>query len=491
MNIQTEHLENRTARFTVEVDTDRFEQAKRKAARHIARQINIPGFRKGKAPYNILVQNGLEPQIVMDAVEELSQEIYRETLEQSDIDPYGPGSFDDYQMEPAITFIYTVPLQPVVDLKDYRAIRLAFEEPAVSDESVDEAMKRLQQQEALVEESQQPAAVGNRVIVDIHSEFVDDPALSEEEATTEQPAKGASFVHEHDGQIFLDPADEPILKGFKDAVVGAKVGDSLEFELEVPGDDEEYADIAGRKVHFHVDVKKIEVVTLPSLNDDFAARLTEEGEEPMTLLQLRMKMREELQKQVTQQANENYASQVLGEIVKQADVSYPDAMLDDQVESMIRDLDRRLQQQGMNLDTFIRLTGSSMDGLKAQYREPAIDTLTRSLVLGQIVKEENIKVPQERINARIDEMLQRFGDQAEQLRSMFDSPNMRSAIEDDLLQELVLARVVGIGRGEPMPEPETANQETAADVVAQTDTDAVAEVEASDESDLVDNQDEA
>jgi len=222
LNIQTEHLQDHTARFIVEIDMDRLDKSKQKAARAIAGRVNIPGFRKGKAPYRILVQYVGEANILQDAVDDLSQEIYRETIEQSEIEPYGPGSWDDFKLEPAPTFIYTVPLQPTVTLGDYRSIRRDYEAPTVEDSDVDEGMKRLLDQEALVEESTRPVEMGNRVTLDIHSEFSDDaPEVIVDETnveSTEQkdapPPKGTEFVHEHDGVITLEEDDEPLLPGF-------------------------------------------------------------------------------------------------------------------------------------------------------------------------------------------------------------------------------------------------------------------------------------
>ena len=299
LNIQTEYLENQTARFTVEIEPERFNRAKQKAARKIAKSVRIPGFRKGKAPYRILVQQGLEPQIAMEAVDTLGQEVYREALEQSEVEPYGPGAFEDYRLEPTVTFIYTVPLQPTVELNDYQSIRLDYEPLEIDDEMVDRSMKSLQEQEALAEESQQPAVIGNRITADIHGKFADDaPDGGDDNAQeSDAPEKGATFLHEHDATFVLDPDYESVLPGFAEAVVGAEVDSELEFELIAPDDDEDYEDIAGRKISFSVDVKKIEVITLPELNDDLAARITQNEEEPLTLLQLRMRVRENLEKE--------------------------------------------------------------------------------------------------------------------------------------------------------------------------------------------------
>lgn len=484
LNVQTDVRDDRTAQLTVDIDPQRLEKAKKSAAKQIAKRVNIPGFRKGKAPYRILVQNGLEGQILMDAVEKLSQEVYRESLEQAELDPYGPGSFDDYEIDPP-RFIYTVPLQPTVELNDYRLIRLDYDEPEVSDDQVEDAMKRLQRQEALVEESNQPVEMGNQVTVDIHSEFVDEPTpeVDDDEGDDDDsegtepklapPAQGTPFIHEHDASIILDAEEAPVLPGFSEALVGAGTDDELEFELTVPTDDESYADIAGRKVHFDVHIKKVESITLPALNDDFAARVTQDEEEPLTLLQLRMRMRETLEEQLKQRSQEAYASQVLSDMVIEADVAYPEAMVEDQIETLIKDLDQNLRQQGANLDIYMKVTETTMEDLQEQYRERAEELIERSLVIRQIVTEEKITVPDAKIQERINNMLASMGEQAEALRSMFDTPNMRSAIADDILQTLVMERIAEIGRGEA-PDLETLLAEAQK---AETDPDVISEAE--------------
>lgn len=487
MEIQTEHLENQIARFTVEIEMDRLEQAKRKAARKIAQRVNIPGFRKGKVPYRILIQNGLEGQILNDAIEDLTQDIYRETLDQSDVEPYGPGALEDVQLDPTPTFIYTVPLQPTVDLKDYRDIRVDYEMPEVSDDDVDEAMKRLQQEEALVEESSHPVAVNNRVTVDIHSEFADDVATAEidevdadnteseeEEPTHAAPKQGDLFIHEHDATLVLDPDDEPILPGFVEAMVGANVGEDVEFELVVPEDHEDYDDIAGRTVKFQVTINKAEVVTLPELNDELAARITEAEEEPLTLLQLRMRVRESILSELERRAKETYVQEVITAILDQADVHFPQAMVDDQIEDMIRDFEQRLRNERMDLETYLKVMGKTREELAEDYRETAGGFVARSLVLREIMVQENVEINEEQVDARIDEMTEQFGDQAEQFRSLFSSPQMRANVRNELLNEAVLDRVAAIGRGEdePMEESEEEEPDVVLDEVTDVATDA-------------------
>jgi trigger factor len=457
LNIQTEQLDNHTARFTVEVEQERLDLAKRDAARKIAKQVRIPGFRKGKAPYHILIQNGLESQILNDAIENLSQDIYRDTLEQSDINPYGPGAFEDFKLEDTPVFIYTVPLQPTVELNDYKSVRVDYTEPEVTDKQVDEAMERLQEQEALVEESSQPAALGDRVTVDIHSEFVDDaPNVENEDSESDEsprrPAKGESYIHEHDAQIRLSDDRDPVLPGFKSALKGANLGDELEIELTAPDDDSDYEDIAGRNIKFHVTIKKIENLTLPTLNDELAARITKDEDEPLTLLQLRVRVRENIQEEMERVSHDSYATDVLAKIVDGANISFPEAMVDDQIDSMLKDLDNRLGQQGLNLDTYMKVMDKSEEDMSNDYREQAINIIRRSLALTEIVKQEDIDIAPPRIDERITEMLTQFGDQADSLRPMFDTPQMRSALQNDLVQQAALDYIIAIGKGEDPSE---------------------------------------
>lgn len=457
MNIQVEHnKEEHTARLVVPIDVERFEKAKKKAARNIAMRVNIPGFRKGKAPYRILVQNGLESQIIMDAVDELGQEIYKEALEASELSPYGPGSFDDFELDPTPVFIYSLPLEPTVELNDYRSVRLDYTEPEVSDETVNDMLERFRQDYAVVEESQHPIAEGNRITVDIHSEFADDPpenaALSSQDPDDDDdyfpPAKGENYFHEHDAVLMLEREDEPILPGFIDAMIGANVDDDVEFELTIPDDTEEYDElIAGRKIQFNVTVNAVEDITLPPLNDDLAARITEDEETPLTLLELRMRIRENMQTDLSQRAKQSYAENVLEEMVKIADIAYPEDMVEEQIETMVEDLKDRLSQQSLDLDTYIRLTNTTLEELQEKYREPAINAIKRALVLREFIEVEKIELKPGSIEARIEETLQQFGEQAEAFRSMFDTPNMRVAMINDMIQEEVYNRMTLIGQG--------------------------------------------
>ena len=484
MNIQTEHLEDHTARFTVEVGSDRLEKAKRNVARKLAKRYNIPGFRKGKAPYSVLVNYLGEGAILEDAVEELGNEVYRDALTQAEIMPYGPGELEDFSLDPNPTFKFIVPLQPEVDLGDYRDIRVPYEEPVIEDEAVEAQLEQIQEGRALIEDSEKPVREGNRITVDIKAVIVsefdeededeadetdeaeDDAEIvdSEETDADDEDQDDETEAEDEDADehpIFLDREDMVLLlteerepaPGFTEAMLGATVGENRVFTLTYPDDAEEYLELAGQEVEFDVTVKRVQTVTLPELNDDFAARVTESEDEPLTLLQLRMRIRDNLKHQAEDEVESEYADEVLDKIIDGARVAYPEALITDQLEHMLEHLDRDLHQRGLTLKDYMRVTGKTREDLHVDYREDAIKTIQRTLVTQQLMVDEQLQVTEEQIDAEIDAAMAQFGDQAAAFRSVYDRPEMRENIARQLLNRAVYDRIIAIARGETIEAP--------------------------------------
>lgn len=473
MNIQTERLENHTARFTVEIEPQQWNQAKKDAAKEIAKQIRVKGFRKGKAPYSVVVRNVGESVIVEEAMEKLGNDVYREVITTSEYEPYAAGSLEDFQLEPQPTYIFTVPLAPEIELGDYREVRLDFEAPEVTEDDVDKAMRQYQQQEAVVEDSEEPVQSGDRITIDIDSQFADgedlvteanDEETEEDEASADTdedtPKKGDGFIHQQDAIINLDPENEPVLPGFIEALVGANNEETVEFELTVPEDDETYTEeVRGRKIHFEVTIKDIKSVTLPDLDDDLAQKITEDEEDPLTLADLRARTQEQLQEQAESSANNAYADEVLGKIAEGATLSYPEIMVVERIHGMIDELDQDLQQQGMNIETYQKVMGVTHEDLHEQYEDDAIKSLERSLVLGEVLFQEGVKVTAEDVATEIDKTLAQFGEQAEIFRQFFDTEQQRASIANNLLYERVMTRLSKIGKGESLEEANDDDEE--------------------------------
>ena len=484
MNIHVERLEDHTARLTVEVDHEKLDHAKQKAARQLSKRVNVPGFRKGKAPYRVILNYFGEGAILEDAVELLSNDVYREALVQSEVEPYGPGSLADFQLDPTPTLTFVVPLQPIVELNDYRSVRIPYEAPELKDEGVDRVMRLLQESEALIEPSHKPAALGDRITADVHAYFVDAEPDAATAAEAERSARSDAeasevdaeemqhdhsddhevFMHEHDAQIILNSDHEPI-DGFSDAMVGVVPGDVRHFDITVPEDDEPYDDIGGRTIHFDVTVKAVETVTLPPLNDEFAARLTADEERPLTLLELRMRVRENLLNDLTKGAEEKYMLQALDAIVEQATIQYPEAMIAEEIERLLRHLDSQLRQQGITLNDYMKIYQRTTEDMYEQYRETAERNVRRQLVMLKLIEAERIGVTGEDIDTEIERILTRFDEERrEGIRAMFqEQSTLRSNVGSDLLRSRLMDRIAAIAKGEApelSAEPEDTLDET-------------------------------
>jgi len=457
LNIQTERLENHTARFTVEVDAERLEKAKLTAASRLSKQVNIPGFRRGKAPYKILANYVGEAAILEDAVEFLSNEIYKDALKEAQIEPYGPAALENFTADPTPTFKFVVPLQPTVHLGDYRSLRVPFEAPTVDDKAVDEGLQNLQEREALIEESNQPVAKGNRVTLKLLGEFLDAHEHEEKEETEEEHDHEHDHDHEadhnhvfidRDDMLFLLTEDREPAPGFSDALVGANVGERREFELTYPDDEAEFQTMAGRKVKFDATVNKIETMTMPALNDDFAARVTKDEEKQLSLLELRMRVREDLQNQANEKAEEEYASQVLHEIMESATVAFPEDLVNDQTDFILQNIDRDLRQRGLTLADYMKMTGKKREDLASEYRDQAVHSIEHGLVEQELMRVENVTVTEDDVNAEIDRIAGQFGDQAASFRQMYNRRDMRDNLRSQLQNRNMKRRISAIARGE-------------------------------------------
>ncbi len=495
LNLQTERIEKHRAQLTIEIEEDQLETAKKKAARQISQRVRIKGFRKGKAPYRLVAQYVGEAAILEEAVESLGDDLYKQALQESEVTPYGPGSFEDFKIEPAPTFVFTVPLQPEVELKNYQDVRVDYDEPEVNDEDVEQALQQLRMRELEVLDAEcKVAEPGNRVRVSVDSEFVDgeepeddatdsggeDEGQPDDSAETEAeqdaiaakkdddtpyvPRKGDTFVHDENAIVILDPNEDSFVEGFVDAIVGAELGSDILFELTIPDDDPDKT-IANRRVSFVVTLNQIESIRIPELDDVFAESIFKNrGDEVTDMVGLRGSMREDLARAALERTKSQYSGQVLEQIVEGAEIHYPELMLSERVDEMINEFAGNLKRQNLSLEDYLRHTGNSLDALKLQYQEPATQSLGQSLVVRELVKEEEVEASDEQIDLRMELVLSGYGQSAE-IRKLFDSPQMRSNIRNELIISQVNERLSAIGRGEdPDKAVESLNERLSDDV---------------------------
>jgi len=476
--MQVEHLENHTARLIVDVPEERLNAAMQRAAKRIAAKVNIPGFRKGKAPFAIVV-NYVGRQAVMDeALEDLGNEIYRESLQAAALEPYTTGSLEDIKTEPTLQLIFSVPKAPEVDLGDYRQVRHEYTPPAITDEQVQETLESLRERYAEETEVDRPAEMGDLIKVDIHGEVIHQHDQAQPDATAEAQAaaetadeqateaaaerdRAETFIEETDFEILLttDPK-RAFMPNFTEQALGVKVGETRTVSLTYPADYENPR-MAGHTFNITFTVKQVKARQLPELDDEFAKRASDGRAE--TLADLKARLRADLEANAKREADEAYSDIIFQKIVEGATVRYPEAMVEDYIDDILEELNQNLRQRGLSLEMLKEVQKKDDAALRAEYRETAINRLKRSLVMQTLIAAEKISVRAAELDAQIESMLSSIGgvsaEQAETFRRMFRADANRRDIGLRMVMDRLKERLVAIGRGEAtdltMPVAET------------------------------------
>jgi trigger factor len=451
LKIETEHLEDRQVQLTVELDDDRLIGAMRSAAKRLGKNSKIAGFRPGKAPYEVLLRKFGEEVIFEEALESLGQELYREALEKSEIDPFAPGLMEEVVSREPLTLRYTVPLAPEVELGPYKEIRMAYEEPEINDEAVDQVMENLRERQALIEPVERPAAMGDVVVVDIHATMIHD----EDDDETLLDDKGVS--------ILIDEETNWPIPGISDFLIGLEAGNEKNFEYSFP---EDYANesMRGERATFEIICLEVKSRFVPEWTDNLAKSIGDYE----SLLDLRLSVRNDLTEEATRQAESNHGRAIVDKLVEGATVNYPPILLQQELSDMVKELEDRLRMQNLSLEDYLKIESKAEEELLEELKPAAEERLKRALVLGELVSVENIEVKDADVDEEIDRFMERFEDKSDKTRQLFNTPESRRRIALDLLSDKAVKRLIAIAAGDVEEEIETelepeATSETALD----------------------------
>ncbi len=456
MKVTTETLDNCEVAVTIEVSDETFQDQMQRAARRLAGQVRIPGYRKGKAPYNAILRLYGEDVIFEEMLDDFLEGAYREALDEADIEPYAPGRLVDVQRNP-LTLKLEVPLPPEVDLGDYRKLRKKLPKARVSNETVDEALERLRKEQATWEPVERPVKEEDMVSVTFTGDVEGQRVFEEKE---DFPL------------IVGKPYGEP-LPGFTAKLVGASVGDELDFTLAFPADDPR-EEFAGKECSFHVRVETVRALDVPPLDDDLAKMVGDYDD----LKALRASVREMVREEENRRRRDELADEMLDMVVEQSSVRYPPIALEDELDGMLEDMERRLKSQGQDLDTYLSLSGQTPEEFRDSLRSRAEQNLHRSLVLSQIVQQEQIEVSSEEWEEEYQRIANRYV-QAGVSADLLDSKELRFRVYVDLKTRKAMERLVEIAIGQAPPLPE--EEEPAAESDASDEQLGSSEVEGGDE----------
>ncbi len=397
MSITVEKIATNKVKILFEVEAEKFDAAMAKAYLKVRNHVTIPGFRKGKAPRKMIENMYGEGVFYDEAFELIFDEVYGPAVEENKIDVVDRPEIEILEIGAgkALKFTCEVFVKPDVVLGEYKGVAVKKETTLVTDEEVNERIEQERAKQGTEAEVEGRAvAEGDTVNLD-YAGSVDGVAF----------AGGTA-----EGQT-LKIGSHTFIPGFEEQMIGMEIGEEKDLNVTFP---EQYhsEELAGKAAVFHVKVNSITETQLPALDDDFAKDISEFD----TLDEYKADVRAKLEASAAERDNNAFTNAVLEAVIGNATVEIPEAMIERQVDSMVREFEYRLQSQGLKLDDFLKYTGSDMTAFREQYRPQAIKSVKAHLVLEAIEKAENIDATEEQVDAQIAQFAPQTGKTVEELK---------------------------------------------------------------------------
>ena len=436
--VTTEPREHRQLAVTIEVSKDQVDKELRKAAAKVAGQYRIPGFRKGKAPYHIVVQQFGLSNLYSEFIDELGQTLFRDAIAQEKIEPYAQSSLEDIQLEP-LTYRLIVPLEPEVKLGDYHTLRVEEDAIAIDEAEVERRLANYQDEYAGWREVERPSQFGDLLSANVRSVIVE----GDEETVV---------LDEEDWDITLDEENPMEPAGFDRELLGMRAGEEKSFILGWPADSQSI--YAGKEAQFHVTINSVQGYEKPEI-DDALAQLV--GPDYATVEDLKQSIRDSLQEDEANRARNRYVDKVLDALVEISALEYPPAVIEDQIDAMMQDMDQRLRQFGLDgMGALLRQTRQTEDQYREQLRPEAAKIALRNLVLSEVIKKESIEVSDDDIEERIKQIVgvdenDEISESSAELAGVLRAGGGRTMIISQVLTEKAVALLQALARGEEPP----------------------------------------
>lgn len=391
MNVTTEKIENHKVVLTIEVPAEELDKGIKAACKSLANRVNIPGFRKGHAPRRILEMHIGKEAIMDEAFDRVAQKAFDAALKQENLDPVDRPQVDIVTLEEGKDVVFKATITPVpeVTLGEYKGLKVAKDAVVVTDEQIDEQVNNILNHHAKMIDAEEGATVAN-------DDFITLDFKGEVDGVAFAGGEGKDYPLQIGSHSFID--------NFEDQLIGLKVGEEKDVNVTFP---EEYhaKDLAGKAAVFHCKINSIKHKELPELTDEFVKNSTSyENIEDM-----KAKLRENTEKRMEREADTKRRNEILKQATDNITVDIPDVMVENRISNMVQELAVNLENQGMNLDAYLKYTNMDMAKLREQYKESAAIAVKTDLMLDAVAKAEDIKVENADINAEIALLAATYG----------------------------------------------------------------------------------
>jgi trigger factor len=413
MKASWEKIEKNVGVLEVEVGAERVTEALDKAFKKVSAKVNVPGFRKGKVPRSIFEAKFGVESLYQDALDILLPEVYVEAVEEAGIDPVDRPEVDVEQFGKGQTlkFKAKVMVKPEVTLGDYKGLEVETADSSISEDELGEELKRLQQRHAELVVLEEGAAMNGDVVIIDFEGFVNGEAFE----------GGKAEKHS------LELGSNSFIPGFEEQLIGLGKGEEKEVEVTFP-EDYHSESLKGQAAVFKVKIHDIKRKNLPELDDEFAKDVSEFD----TLEEYKQDLKTRLQERKEKDLQASKETAVVEKAAANAEVEIPSAMIESELDVMIKEFERRLRTQGMTLDIYFQFSGQNEGMLKEQMRDDAEKRVRNNLVLEAIAAAEKITASDEEVDAELAKLAESYQRSVEELRDVFASNGSLEGMKNDL-----------------------------------------------------------
>lgn len=418
MSVQVENLEKNTAKLTIEVPAEKFEEAVQHSYNKNKGKFNIPGFRKGKAPFNMIKKMYGVGVFYEDAVDEVIDASYPDAAKESGLEIVSRPTISIEEIEEGKAFVYTavVAVKPEVTLGEYKGVEVQKTKSEVTEEDIETEIKRAREKNSrLITVEDRGIEDGDQVTIDFDGS-VDGKRF--------EGGKAEDYPLTIGSHTFID--------NFEEQLIGKTTGEECEVNVTFPA---EYhvEELKNKPAVFKVKVKEIQRKELPEANDDFASEVSDFD----TMEEYKKDLTEKLQAEKIEAAKTADENKVVDKVIENATMEIPDQMVEEQVNGMVNDYARRLESQGISFKQYVEITGMTAEKIGEQMKPQALKRIQTRLVLEAVVKAENITADDAAVEEQFDKMAEDFKMDKEQIKGMFGEEQMAQLKEDLAVQKAI------------------------------------------------------